>query len=226
MPVPCPSRSSIRPALAAPALAAAILLGGCSIFRGSFGSGGTARLESVQTTAKLEARLDTSAYLEAGEYAADIYMTDLSPGDLLPQADLRGTWGQFIHIHLFIEPSAGDTPISRDACSAIVRHLVISDGQIGLYGGGGFLQPSGKPGDPSLGGSLADATMKPITGTAGFVDRLGSSVFSGSVGGKRDAVEAERLRKGLQSLLLRLPRGPQTGMAPAPISAPHSPATP
>lgn len=202
------------------ALATALpLIGGCSLFRGSFGSGGTARLESVQTPAKLEANLPTSAYFEAGEYAADIYMTDLSPGDLLPQADLKGTWGQFIHVHLFIEPNAGDTPISRDACTTIVRHLVISDGQIGLYGGGGFMQPGGKPGDSSLGGSLADATMKPITHTSGFVDRLGSSVFSGSVGGRRDPEEAARLRKGLQSLLLRLPRDPQTGM-------PHSPASP
>lgn len=191
-------------------LAATLLCtGGCSLFRGSFGSGGTARLESVQTAAKLEARLPTAAYVEADEYSADIYLTDLSPGDLLPEADLKGTWGQFIHVHLFIEPSAGDTPISRDACSAIVRHIVISDGQLGLYGGGGFMQPGGKPGDSSLSGSLADATMKPITHTPGFVDRLGSSVFSGSVGGKRNPAEAERLSKGLQTLLLRLPRGAQ-----------------
>lgn len=220
MPVPRSSFQFIRPVHILPLSVVMLGLGGCSLFRASVGSGGTARLESVQTTAKLEARLPTSAYFESGEYAADIYMTDLSPGDLLPQADLKGTWGQFIHVHLFIEPSAGDTPISRDACTTIVRHLVISDGQIGLYGGGGFMQPSGKPGDSSLGGSLGDATMKPITGTAGFVDRLGSSVFSGSVGGRRDAAEAERLRKGLQSLLLRLPRGPQTGMAPAPSSPP------
>lgn len=186
--------------------AALTCTGGCSLFRGSFGSGGTARLESVQTSAKLEARLSTAAYVEADEYAADIYLTDLSPADLLPEADLKGTWGQFIHVHLFIEPNAGDTPISRDACTAIVRHFVISDGQIGLYGGGGFMQPSGKPGDSSMSGSLADATMKPITHTPGFVDRLGSSVFSGSVGGKRDPAEAERLHKGLQTLLLRLPR--------------------
>ena len=180
-------------------------LPGCHIF--SAGSAGTPRLESADSPATLELSGTTTAvYSNTDKNSADIYITNLLPADLLPDAPLKGVWGQFLHIRHFIKPKAGDTPIDRQANSVIIRQIVISDGQIGLYGGGGFMFDGGTPGDPTFGGSISDATMKPIAHSAGFVDRLGLCTFSGSVSAKLDAAEADRLRKGLNVLLTKIPR--------------------
>ena len=65
---------------------------------------------------------------------------------------------------------------------------------------------SGDPGDDSFGGTIPRSTMKPVARTAGFVDRIGLAYFSGSFSARKDAAEAERLRKGLNVLLAKIPR--------------------
>ena len=191
-----------RVAIAVSLLAA---LAGCRMLGVSPG-GGSPRLESAEAGTFLDFSPTQAVYINKDENAAELYFTDLAPGDLLPQADLKGTWGQFIHIRHFLQPKAGETPIDPEANSVIIRHIVIADGQIGLYGGGGFMFDSGNPGDDSFGGAIPRASMKPVAHTPGFVDRIGLAYFSGSFSAKKDAAEAERLRKGLNVLLAKIPR--------------------
>lgn len=172
--------------------------------------GGSPRLESAEAGTYLDFSPTQAAYINKDENAAELYFTDLAPGDLLSKADLKGTWGQFIHIRHYLQPKAGETPIDPEANSVIIRHIVIADGQIGLYGGGGFMFDSGDPGDDSFGGAIPRASMKPVAHTPGFVDRIGLAYFSGSFSARKDAAEAERLRKGLNVLLAKIPRPSET----------------
>lgn len=187
------------------ALALLVALAGCRSLGISPG-GGSPRLESVDAGTYLDFRPTLAAYSSTDENSAELYFTDLAPGDLLAQADLKNTWGQFIHIRHYLQPKAGETPIDSEANSIIIRHIVIADGQIGLYGGGGFMFDSGKPGDSSFGGSIPRASMKLLAHTPGFVDRIGLSHFGGSLSAKQDLNESERLRKGLNVLLAKIPR--------------------
>lgn len=148
----------------------ALTLGGCSPFTGI-------KLSSVtrEGGGSLELRPRTSAYVAGDRNTADVYLTDLPAEALDPAADLKGVSGQLVHIHLFLTPKAGSTPIDSTACSASVRHVVIADGRIGVYGGGGFLSPDTSPGDRVLAGRLGDATLRLLSASPEFADRLGPS---------------------------------------------------
>ena len=145
-------------------------LGGCSPFTGIKLSSDTR-----EGGGSLELRPRTSAYLSGDRNTADVYLTDLPAEALDPDADLKDVSGQIIHIHLFLTPKAGSTPIDSTACSASVRHVVIAGGRIGVYGGGGFLSPNTSPGDRVLTGHLADATLRLVSASPEFGDRLGPS---------------------------------------------------
>lgn len=178
-----------------------LLLPGCAFWR----SGGDIRLESMTSPSVLKASLTTRVYRSIDENTADFYLTDLHPSDLLPGADLRGVAGQFLHVHMFLDPKAGRTPIDETACTAIIRHLVVADGEIGLYGGGGFMFTSGGSGDSTFGGDIRNASLQLLNYTDDFHDWLGPSYFSGSIGAELNPEAADRMAAGLSALLQRLP---------------------
>lgn len=173
-------------------------MGGCS-------SLGGIRLTSVKAEGggTLQLRPRTSAYLAGDRNTADVYLTDL-PGEALdPAADLAGVSGQFIHIHLFLTPKAGSTPIDSTACSASVRHVVIADGRIGVYGGGGFLSPNTSPGDRVLTGRLSDATLRLVSASPEFGDRLGPSKLDCAFRAPLDQRLANALAARLDTILAK-----------------------
>ncbi|MCX5691065.1 MAG: hypothetical protein NTV94_14985, partial [Planctomycetota bacterium] len=79
--------------------------------------------------------------------------------------------------------------------------LVISEGRVGMYGGGGFFNKSGDVGDESLGGTLAGSTLRLIHQGPGFADRLGPAVLSVPVDAKHDEAISESLARAMSSLL-------------------------
>lgn len=141
------------------------------------------------------------AYFSTDVNTADVYLTDLPRRALEPNADLKGVSGQFTHLHLFIDPMAGSTPIANSACSATVRHVVVADGRVGVYGGGGFLDPSSAPGGRVLGGKIRDATVRLISSSPDFVDRLGPSRFDAKFRAPRDDAKAKSLGARLRTIL-------------------------
>lgn len=194
-----------RRTLVAPLLSLALLaLPGC------LGSATNLRLEAILDEAVVSPDFRVRAYIPRDMNTADIYLSDIPSEQLLDPSDsLAHAVGSIVHIHLFLVPIAGSTPIDSTACNATVRQIVLAgprgpagdEPAIGVYGGGGFLFPDDTPGARSFSGNLFDATLKLTHATPGFVDRLGAARMSGDFAVRRDDPLAAGLAQRLAHLL-------------------------
>lgn len=176
-------------------LATVLATGGCS-----WGGGRSVRLDSVTNPTRLRVEMTLQAYTSTDANSADVYMTDLPATVLEPNADLSGLSGNITHLRMFIDPDPGRTPIDPTACSVTVRHIVIANGEVGVYGGGGFTNP-GSPGDSTFSGTVRGATLRLVAASPGFRDLLGATEFEGGFSAKKDAKLARRLEARFRSLL-------------------------
>lgn len=176
------------------AVLALLGIGGCGI-------SGNVQLSSNENSTTIGDSPTTIAYTSTDINTADVYLTDLPQRALDPGFDLKGVSGQFTQLHMFIDPKAGSTPIENSACSVTVRHVVIADGRIGVYGGGGFLDPNTAPGSKAFGGKIRDATCRLVASSPDFVDRLGSSRFDASFRAPRDDGKARAMAARLRTIL-------------------------
>ncbi len=196
-----PLASLLRGPLPAIAAAAALLaLPACSSF-GIRVPSGRAEIVGVETGGRLNPRFPTRAYAPIDDDTADIYLTDLTADDLTALFDdpaASGVSGQIIHMHMFVRPKPGRTPIQSTAISATVRYIVIAEGRVGIYSGAGFLFPSGKPGASVLGGSISRADLRLQRATPGFIDRLGPAQLSASFNAILDEPLADELGRRVE----------------------------
>lgn len=183
----------------------ALLLTACGDWR-LFSSRPSGELRTVSEANRVELKplLRTAVYRSADAQSAEVYLTDL-PLDRLADLDdnLADLSGTIVQISIFMQPKAGRTPISDDACNAAIRQLVLSGPARGLYGGGGFVVPTGI-GSGQLRGSVRGATLRMIRSTESFADPLGPSVLEGSFRAGFDAnlsrVMAQRMAQLAGSL--------------------------
>lgn len=159
------------------------------------------RIQSVQNAVMDVPDLPVAAYWASDPSTADIYLTDLDAAALDPGTDMSRVSGRIVHFHLFMVPLAGSTPIGSEACSVMVRHIVLARGSIGVYAGGGFLLPSGRPGDPEFGGSVKGATLRLAGKTPSFVDRLGAATMDAGFAAPRDEATAKRIAARVNDVL-------------------------
>jgi len=145
--------------------------------------------------------LPLAAYWAPDASTADIYLTNLDAAALDPGTDLSQVTGRIVHLHLFLVPLAGSTPVGSAACSVTIRHIVLARGSIGIYGGGGFLAPSGRPGNEEFGGSIKGATLRLSGQTTSFVDRLGASTMDAGFTAPRDEAMAKRIAARVNDVL-------------------------
>jgi hypothetical protein len=110
---------------------------------------------------------------------------------------------------VFIAPLAGSTPIASSACSATVRHIVLANGSIGVYSGGGFFLPKHRLGLEELEGSIQDATLRLSNKTPSFADPLGPCSLSGHVDARHDDALAKRIGARVEEILGTVPAAPQ-----------------
>ena len=144
------------------------------------GCGSYARItiSSPLNGATLSPSLTTRAYSYADENTVDIYLSDLTPEELgvpMDQDPAKRSVGQIVHIHMFIRPSPGKTPIEPQASNCSIRHLILAPGATGLYGGGGFLLPSGSASSGTFGGSISAGTLRLQAASPHFHDAIGPS---------------------------------------------------
>lgn len=158
-------------------------------------------LTGVKTSTTLTMTPPLAVYRFADKNTADVYMTDLPREVFDAQADLTGISGQLTHVHLFVAPEAGRTPIDDTACSVTVRHIVVAQGQIGIYGGGGFMYPSRRPGREQFKGSINGATLRLVAATPGFEDKLGAAELAATVRSVLDEPMAGALAERLRTLV-------------------------
>lgn len=160
------------------------------------------RVQSARTAAADTPRLPFAAYLPEGPGAASVFLTDLDTAALDRGTDLLGLSGRIVQIRMFLSPSSGSTPVGKNACSATVRHIILADGNIGVYSGGGFMWPETNVGDARLAGTVSNATMR-LTGSHGnFSDRLGASTLDATFSARRDEALAKRISARVDDVLL------------------------
>jgi hypothetical protein len=181
--VPAPARGLLRRLL----VLALVLLGGCA------GGAAHAHLSTRSLGAApvvLDSSYSTAVYGEPAGGVASIILTDV-PLESLLAGTVRE--GQIVHIELLWLPLAGRTPMDSTATNASIHLVVISEGEVGVYGGAGFAMPHDAPGDPVLDLDLYDATLGLLDGTDGFVDPLTPAQMTGNVVAVHDPAATRRL---------------------------------
>ena len=161
---------------------------GCSITPGGavemVGSGDTAvRLTSEFTT---------------GTYAIEPAQTTVVFSDIPYEELATGTAknGRFLHIEVLWRPRAGRTPVEPSSTNLSIRFVVVSNGEVGVYIGGGFAWiDGGKPADEAIGLEITGASVSLVDKTPGFVDLLSPAILVGELGALKNAENARATRR-------------------------------
>ena len=161
---------------------------GCSITPGGVveivGSGDTAvRLTSEFTT---------------GTYAIEPAQTTVVFSDIPYEELATGTAknGRFLHIEVLWRPKAGRTPVEPSSTNLSIRFVVVSNGEVGVYIGGGFAWiDGGKPADEAIGLNITGASVSLVDKTPGFVDLLSPATLVGELGAQKNAENARATRR-------------------------------
>lgn len=180
------------------------MLTGCAGL-GAGGSGGSGQVLSETESTRLDLRLPTRAAVVQDRNTADVYLTDLSAATLarLSEGDLGPEIsGTLVHVHIFLNPKPGRTPIEPTAASATARLVVVARGQVGVYDGAGFLMPGRSLRKGSAAGTLRNAPTRLTRATPGFADLLGSSRMELAFGAKSDEPAAAAIAGAIRTLAI------------------------
>lgn len=181
-------------------LGASVLFAGCSKAWFQTGplsgiTGGTGiTTTSVASGAFVTPTFTTAVYRFIDENTADVYLTDIPLARLADQSDSLGdVTGSIVHVHVFLTPKAGRTPIDETATNATVRHVIFAGGTDvgngrpaqGIYSGAGFVLTN-TIGKSALNGSIREVSARLSAGSPTFADALGPSVIRGSFSASLD----------------------------------------
>ena len=161
---------------------------GCSIT-----PGGTVEIVGSGDTA---VRL-TSEFAN-GTYAIEPAQTTVVFSDIPYEELATGTAknGRFLHIEVLWRPKAGRTPVEPSSTNLSIRFVVVSNGEVGVYIGGGFAWiDGGKPADEAIGLEITGASVSLVDKTPGFVDLLSPAILVGELGALKNAENARATRR-------------------------------
>lgn len=164
-------------------------LSGCARITGPSG----VRMQSSSRGTVLAPQVTSAAYTWTDASTADIYVSDIPMQQLSAADSLDELAGSIVHIHMFLRPRPGRTPIETTASTVAVQWVVLARGEVGVYGGGGFMFPAGAPGDDTFGGAIKNGSVRLLAATPGFVDRLGAAEFSAGIRAPQDEAAAALL---------------------------------
>lgn len=191
------------------ALVACVWLGGCA----PMSSGGVTalRIDSRDRDTWMAPDYVTAVYRAIDENTADIFLSDIPEDQILERmrigtnlaAGSDSESGTITHLRLFLTPLAGKTPIDFTASNTTITHVVLAQGTMGVYGGGGFLLPDDAVGSPVFGGRIREASLRLLRSDEGFVDLLGLAVVSGRVVARRDDTLADSISARMVLMLRR-----------------------
>jgi hypothetical protein len=184
----CMPGSTASRCLAAVAAAALAFTSGCGIDMGG-------RVDAVgagDTAARL------ASEFPGGTFAIEPAQTTVVFSDI-PYEDLaRGTArnGRFLHIEVLWRPRPGRTPIEASSTNLTIRFVVVSEGEVGVYAGGGFgWIDGGTDTDDALGIEITGSSLSLIDKTPGFVDLLSPAEMTGTLGARKNAENARATRR-------------------------------
>lgn len=175
-------------------LTAAAILAGC---RGGQATGELRSVSFGPDPVMLMADFPTVVYSHQDGDTSFI-LTDVPLSELLTG---RVADGQVMHIDLLWTPRAGATPMDASATNASIRYIVMSAGELGVYGGAGFAMPGGTPGAPRLNVVVRDTSVRLMESTEGFEDLLSPSRTVGSFTAELDPARALKLRRAMSQVV-------------------------
>jgi hypothetical protein len=160
--------------------------------------GASVRLESLgEKPAGLDASLPYGAYAsmpsDESLFASDVPLEEILKGGVHK--------AQFIHAQLLWVPKPGNTPVDETATNLTLRYVVISEGQVGLYGGAGFAWPRGEAGRENLSLVIEGSSLSLLARTEGFVDRLTPARLVGTMHIAPNNDEARAYRRGMSQVV-------------------------
>jgi hypothetical protein len=109
--------------------------------------------------------------------------------------------GIVLHAQLLWQPKPGSTPVDPTATNVTLRLLLVTDGEVGLYGGAGFAWPSGDLDDGPASLEIVGSSMTLLDSTDGFRDLLSPVLLLGYTQAPLNSVEALRFRQAASQLV-------------------------
>ncbi len=143
-------------------------------------------------------KVNTSACLSDPYVDSSLWLSDLSPNEV-ESGEIRN--GQILHIEMLFPPRPGETPIDPSATNLSLRYIVISDGEVGIYEGGGFGYPVGTHQDASMSLRVEPSGLVLAHSTEGFVDLLSPAVIQAVFSGSCDQISGTRFSDGVDQYI-------------------------
>lgn len=166
---------------------------------GGLGRGSALELRSLgNEPVRLPAARGAAVYGTSTSGDVSIFLTDIPLADLM-RGDVEE--GQLVHVELLWQPKAGATPMDPSATNVTVRHLIVSGGEMGLYGGAGFATFSGNIDRGPIAVNMKDSTLRLLDATEGFVDPISPGTMVGRVRAERSPEQARKLFRAASQML-------------------------
>ena len=172
-------------------LVVAVLAGACTPDRGGdvrLAALGAKRLVLEQSLHEgVFANLDS----EHGFWLSDVSLDTLAQGASGQQVD----HAIVLHAQLVWRPEPGLTPITPTATNTVLRVMVVSKGEVGIYAGAGFARPVGDLDATSVELDIRGGVLTLVDSTPGFHDLLSPTDVTGIFKAQRSDDGVQRWRR-------------------------------
>lgn len=160
--------------------------------------GGTVELAALGARPLVLERAFTQGVYDELDAEYSFWFSDI-PFEALAGSDKGAPIAEavFLHAQLVWKPEPGRTPLSSTATNLVTRVIIVSHGEVGLYGGAGFARPKDDLGAETVELDLRGGTLTLLAKTDGFHDLLSPTSLTGVVVARRSADEAARWRRGV-----------------------------
>ena len=154
-------------------------------------------MSQAQNPVQLDMLLEQGAYrVEAAQ--TSMYLSDRTLDELL-SGDVQEA--RILHAQLLWIPKPGTTPVDPTATNVTLRLVLLTDGELGVYGGAGFAWPNGTPGEGPIELDLVGSTLTLLHSTENFRDLLSPVLLLGSMRAPLAPVETLRFRQAASQLV-------------------------
>ncbi|MFM1803218.1 MAG: hypothetical protein RL136_97 [Planctomycetota bacterium] len=173
-------------------------LTGCS----SIDAAGSVQLSSVGTTPLvLDQPFSTGTYSALGS-DSEFWFATVDQELISDDAAAAGLADAvFLHAQLLWIPEPGKTPIASTATNLVTRVIVLSGGELGVYGGAAFAEPLDAIGSSELSIRIRGGTLTLLERTEGFRDLLSPSVLEGTLTARAATEETAVWKRAISQLV-------------------------
>lgn len=172
-------------------LAIALGLGGCDWANPYGPSLGELRVRSLgEQDVVVRGDYTTAVYSRSLTNDISFYVSELTAEQI---ADRSFDTGQVLRVELLWQPRPGKTPLDKSATNVSLRYVILADGEVGIYEGGGFALVNMIALTDRATVSISDASLRLKSSTPGFNDLLGPTQLTGTFTAKLDPDMTHRM---------------------------------